>query len=609
MPLFAAVRRKFLTAGFYILLIDMTRKKWETIKKLDAEFCNNRRGRESRMDQKQRKPSFPRSQTARFTKTEKSWILYDWANSVYATNMMAAIFPIYYAGVAGDAGDKWWGIGVSAASLVVAVLAPLLGSIGDSHGMKKRFFTFFLLLGVAFTALTAFVADWKWMLLGYVLSHIGFSGANVFYDSFLTDVTDGDRMDKVSAWGYAMGYLGGSTIPFVISIALLLLTGFSVMAVKASILITCVWWALFSLPFLRNVHQVHGVETPPLQLARGALRNLWGTMRKIGKNRGLLLFMVAYFFYIDGVGTVISLATNYGATLGLGSTGMIIALLVTQLVAVPCSILFSRLAERAGAIRMITVAIAVYFGICGVGFFMGVNVEPYQLEYASLIPSADEAVPSGTYSAEDDVKAIKLVLDDLREDGKNALSAADRSAAFYTVEEDGTTSGVIGNALTRIQDASNPHYAFTSNEARVRAAALVEELRPTLLAFASDTAKQAEYTKALALSSLLFWLMAVLVGTVQGGIQALSRSYFGRLIPAKHSNEYFGFFDIFGKFAAVIGPFLYSAFYMATGRASIGILSLMLLFLIGGLLLTVGRRSIRTAEESAAAERVSAAAE
>lgn len=561
------------------------------------------------MDQKQRKPSFPRSQTARFTKTEKSWILYDWANSVYATNMMAAIFPIYYAGVAGDAGDKWWGIGVSAASLVVAVLAPLLGSIGDSHGMKKRFFTFFLLLGVAFTALTAFVADWKWMLLGYVLSHIGFSGANVFYDSFLTDVTDGDRMDKVSAWGYAMGYLGGSTIPFVISIALLLLTGFSVMAVKASILITCVWWALFSLPFLRNVHQVHGVETPPLQLARGALRNLWGTMRKIGKNRGLLLFMVAYFFYIDGVGTVISLATNYGATLGLGSTGMIIALLVTQLVAVPCSILFSRLAERAGAIRMITVAIAVYFGICGVGFFMGVNVEPYQLEYASLIPSADEAVPSGTYSAEDDVKAIKLVLDDLREDGKNALSAADRSAAFYTVEEDGTTSGVIGNALTRIKDASNPHYAFTSNEARARAAALVEELRPTLLAFASDTAKQAEYTKALALSSLLFWLMAVLVGTVQGGIQALSRSYFGRLIPAKHSNEYFGFFDIFGKFAAVIGPFLYSVFYMATGRASIGILSLMLLFLIGGLLLTVGRRSIRTAEESAAAERVSAAAE
>lgn len=602
MPLFPVARRKFLTAGFYILLIDMSPKKWETIKRMiktvKIYFFEYRRGRESRMTHRDRKPLSPRSQTTRFTKTEKSWILYDWANSVYATNMMAAIFPIYYAG------DKWWGIGVSIASFAVAVLAPLLGSIGDSHGMKKRFFTFFLVLGVAFTALTAFVADWKWMLIGYVLSHIGFSGANVFYDSFLTDVTDGERMDKVSAWGYAMGYLGGSTIPFVISIVFLLLTGFSVTAVKASILITCVWWALFSLPFLKNVHQVHGVETPPLQLARGALRNLGGTMRRIGKNRGLLLFMLAYFFYIDGVGTVISLATNYGATLGLGSTGMIIALLITQLVAVPCSILFSRLAERAGAIRMITVAIAIYFGICGVGFFMGVNVEPYQLEYASLIPAAEEVSP---FEPGRDSDALALVLDDLREDGKNALSAADRSAAFYATAEDGTASGVIGDALARIRDASNPHYSFTSDEARSQAVSVVEELRPTLLAFASNAEKQAEYTRALSLSSLLFWLMAVLVGTVQGGIQALSRSYFGRLIPAKHSNEYFGFFDIFGKFAAVIGPFLYSAFYMATGRASIGILSLMLLFLAGGLILTAGRHPIRAAEESAAAERAAAA--
>lgn len=144
-------------------------------------------------------------------------------------------------------------------------MAPVLGAIGDFRGMKKRMLTAFLIIGVAFTALTAFVGSWQWMLIGYVLSHIGYSGANVFYDSFLTDVTEGERMDKVSAWGYAMGYLGGSTIPFVISIVFLLATGFSVTAVKFSILITCVWWAVFSIPLLKNVHQepLRGYAAPP----------------------------------------------------------------------------------------------------------------------------------------------------------------------------------------------------------------------------------------------------------------------------------------------------------------------------------------------------------
>lgn len=526
---------------------------------------------------------------SKFTRPEKSWILYDWANSVYATNMMAAIFPIYYTNVAGDAGDKWWGIGVSAASLILAVLSPVFGALGDFRGMKKKLLAACLFLGVAFTAVTAFTGRWQLMLIGYVVSHIGYSGANVFYDSFLTDVTSRDRMDRVSSWGYAMGYLGGSTIPFVISIVLLLLTDFSVGAVKFSILLTCVWWAVFSIPLLKNVRQTHYVETPPNRLVGAAMGNLWKTMKEIGRNKGLLFFLIAYFFYIDGVGTVINLATNYGATLGLGSTGMILALLVTQLVAVPFSILFSRLAGRVGALNMITAAIAVYFIICSVGFFMGRNVEPYQMEYTAVVEESAGAVQGSDSLSEGDRRAWEAVLSDLEEDGKDALSAEDRAAAFYAQTESGTT-GVIGDALTRIGDPQG-RYAF-SEAGRRWALEAVEAMCPRLMAFAGDAGRQEDYQGALRLSSALFWAMALLVGTVQGGIQALSRSYFGKLIPPERSNEFFGFYDIFGKFASVVGPLLYSVCYMATGRASVGIISLLALFGVGGILLTLGRKHL-----------------
>ena len=531
----------------------------------------------------------PKDPSRRFTQSERSWILYDWANSVYATNMMAAIFPIYYANIAGNTGDKWWGIGVSAASLIIAVLSPIFGSIGDFRGMKKKFLTACLLLGIVFTAATAFVDDWKLMLIGYVVSHIGYSGANVFYDSFLTDVTTRDRMDRVSAWGYAMGYLGGSTIPFVACIVLLLLTDFSVTAVKFSILLTCIWWAVFSIPLLKNVKQTHYVDTPPSRLASAAMHNLWRTLRDIARDKGLLFYLVAYFFYIDGVGTVINLATNYGATLGLGSTGMILALMVTQLVAVPFSILFSRLASRIGALRMIAAAIGVYIVICGVGFFMGLNVEPYQMEYADAVNGAAAGVNVSDLTAHDR-KVWNTVVEDIKENGKNALSAEDRQAAFWAEEESGVT-GVFGDVVTSLEN-DDGRYVFSSPDIREWAAASVSQIRTELTPFIPDSGKQTAYAQALRLSSLLFWILAFLVGTVQGGIQALSRSYFGKLVPPERSNEYFGFYDIFGKFASVIGPMLYSLFYMATGRASIGIISLLILFGIGGLLLLAGRKHL-----------------
>ena len=434
------------------------------------------------------------SKKDKFTRQEKSWILYDWANSVYATNIMAAIFPIYFTSVCGGentAGMQWWGYGTSLATLIVAVLAPILGSLGDYKGMKKKFFTFFMLVGVFCTLIMAIFDNWQMLLLGYVLSYIGFAGSCLFYDSFLTDVTTSDRMDKVSAWGYAMGYIGGSTIPFLISIGILLAMGMdNPVAVKLVVVLTSVWWGLFSIPMMKNVHQQYYLEGRPQHMASAAFSNVARTLRSIVKNKGLFFYLIAYFCYIDGVGTVIHMSTSYGSTLGLDTVGMILALLVTQIVAMPCSILFGRLAKRLGSVRMIGVAIAVYFLICVVGFYMGYIIE------------ADE----------------------------NAVGTA----------------------------------------------------------------------------QILFWMMAFLVGTVQGGIQALSRSYFSRLVPPDKSNEYFGFFDIFGKFATVVGPFLVALVTGFTGRSSFGILSLLVLFAVGGLLLFLGKGHMKEAGRAAEAARKAA---
>lgn len=424
----------------------------------------------------------------RFTKAEKSWIMYDWANSIYATNIMAAIFPIYFAMQADETGNKLYGFAVSAAALVVALLAPILGAIGDFSGMKKKLFAGFLVLGLVFTAVMAAFEDWRLMLVGFILSRIGFSGSCLFYDSFLTDVTTPERMDRVSSWGYAMGYIGGSTIPFIISIAVMLLLNQSVLSYKIAIMIVVVWWAVFSIPFLKNVKQQYSVEDAPQALAKEAFRNAWKTFKDILKDKKILFFIIAYFFYIDGVDTIISMATNYGETLGLGAIGMILALLVTQIVAVPFSILFGNLAKKVGAMRMIAIAVCVYFVITILGFFMGFNIEQAE------------------------------------------LSGGDIDAA-------------------------------------------------------------------LKLSSTLFWILATLVGTVQGGIQALSRSYFGQLIPPERSNEYYGFLDIFGKFSCVIGPALYAATYAATGRASLGILSIIVLFFGGMVALFAGRKYMKAEEK------------
>lgn len=417
----------------------------------------------------------------KFTKVEKSWIMYDWANSVYATNILAVLFPIYFGAVCEQSGADnlvLWSYGTSAATFLVAILAPVLGSLADHKGHKKKLFAASLFVGVAFTLSNAFVEDYRLLLLGYVLSHIGFSGSCLFYDSFLTDVTTPERMDRVSSWGYAMGYIGGSTIPFIISIVILFTMGMTnMLAFKLVIILTSVWWLVFSIPTLLHVKQVHYVEAKRGRLFRSTFSNLWKTAKDIAKNKRVLLFILVYFFYIDGVNTIISISTSYGSKLNLDNVGMILALLLTQIVAVPFSILFGKLAERLGSVRVLLGAVCIYFLVCLVGFFMGFNIE------------------------------------------------------------------------------QNPGCQ-----------------------------------QALQFSLILFWCMAFLVGTVQGGIQAISRSYFGKLIPPERSNEYFGFFDIFGKFAAVIGPLLVAAFTQMTGRDSIGVISLALLFAVGGCILFFGRK-------------------
>ena len=463
----------------------------------------------------------------RFTLQERSWIMYDWANSVYATIMLAAVFAAFFTGMVDDprGGDYWWSIGTTISVLIVAVMSPFVGQIADYKNNKKRLFTLFWVIGLSFTGYCAIVDDWRLLLIGYIFSHIGFSGSNLLYDSFLPDITPPSRMDKVSGWGYAMGYIGGSTIPFLTSIILIqcadILGLGTIGAVKISILMTVAWWGLFSIPFFKNVKQVNYIEKPAQGTVRDVFLKVGSTAKKIFNNKGMFYFIIAYFFYIDGVNTVISLATSYGTVLGLGMLGMILALFVTQIVAFPCSILFARFAEKIGSFRMLMIAVFVYFIICIIGFIMGIIIE----------------------LAEIPVKLAAL-------------------AGMGVTVENTSNLTVINQALL---DAGIADSVWNTNPA---------------------------YLAAIATSTILFWVLAVMVGTMQGGIQAISRSFFGKLVPPQNAGEFFGFFEIFGKFAAILGPLLYAIIKGTTGRASFSILSIISLFAVAFVIMLSGRKHV-----------------
>lgn len=386
---------------------------------------------------------------------EKSWILYDWANSAYAAIVMASILPVFFksltkaSGVAPNIADSYWGYGTSIVTFLVALLAPILGTIGDYKGMKMRLFRVFLVIGITSTAALAFSPNWLGLLLLYMVSIIGFSGSNLFYDAFIVDVTSEENMDRISTYGYALGYIGGSTIPFVASIALIMFgEQFGIpkaTATRISFLLAAIWWVVFSIPILKNVKQVYYIESEP-RIILTSFRRLFKTFKSIRAYKHIFLFLVAYFFYIDGVGTIIRMATVYGDSVGIDSTTLILTLLAVQVVAFPFAIIYGSLAKKFGSYKMILVGITMYIIIC--------------------------------------------------------------------------------------------LFSYRIN------------------------------------SALDFWILALLTGTSQGGIQALSRSYYSKMIPKENANEFFGFYDVFGKFAAIIGPALFAIFSQITGHSRYGALSI-----------------------------------
>lgn len=405
----------------------------------------------------------------KYTKLERNWVMYDVGNSALVL-LQTSVVPIYFNALAAGASSAGlvtaWANAQTIASLVVAFLMPILGALADYAGNKIKFFIGFFLTGLVLCFAQAVPMSAMAFLVIYVVCTIGLNSSMTFYDAMLPDITTDERMDAVSSSGYAWGYIG-STIPFIICLALIM-AGPSVLGLEAmfctrmAFVITGMWWLAFTLPLLRTYKQKYGRERSGEDtlghIVSGVFSEVAQTMKEIARDKVVLLYMMAFFFYIDGVHTVISMATSYGSSLGIDSTQLVLALLVTQFVAFPSAIIYGKLAGRVGTLRMITVAVVAY--MCIVLF-----------------------------------------------------------AAFFL-----------------------------------------------------KTATE-------------FWILAILVGMFQGGVQALSRSYFGKIIPKEKSNEYYGFFDIFGRYASVMGTLLVSVVTSLTGDPSLGVLSIGILLVVGFVLL------------------------
>lgn len=398
-----------------------------------------------------------------------AWALYDWANSAFATTVMAGFFPLFFKQYWNDAVPATvstfrLGVASGVTSLIVALIAPIVGAIADKGGMRIKLLALFTVLGAAMTAALALVEQGNWLsaALLYGAASIGFWGGNQFYDSLLTDVATEPEYDLVSGYGYALGYLGGGLLFAVNALMVSKPQLFGIVdaatAVKLSFVSVAIWWLLFALPAVWVVREGRSAPPLPLRAAIGAgWRELARTFGHVRESRALLLFLIAYWFYIDGVNTIIKMAVDYGLALGFRQASLIQALLLVQFVGFPAALFFGWLGARIGARTGILIALAVYTGV-------------------------------------------------------------------------------------------------------------------TLYAYLLDT--EAE-----------FFVLAIVIGCVQGGVQSLSRSFYGRLVPAGKAGEFFGFYNMMGKAAAILGPLLAGTVALVTGDSRLAMLSIALLFVVGGALL------------------------
>ena len=400
------------------------------------------------------------------TGLECAWILYDVGNSAFVL-LVATLIPIFFNALAEEGGLSsvdylaYWGYAASAVTIITAVLSPILGTLADTRGFKKPIFILCLVVGVAGCCAMGLAKTWLPFLLIFVFAKVGLSGSLVFYDSMLSDVTTPDRMDVVSSRGYAWGYIG-SCVPFVVCLALVLGSGAiglsQMTALNIALFITAAWWLAMTLPLLKTYRQLHYVEVEKHAI-RQSFARIGHTLRHLHEDKQVFWFLLAFFCYIDGVYTIIDMATAYGTALGLDTTGLLLALLVTQIVAFPSALIFGRLSAKYPSTTLIPVCIAAYAGIALFAFFL---TQQWQ-----------------------------------------------------------------------------------------------------------------------------FWVLAFVVGMFQGGVQALSRSHFAKIIPPEKSGEYFGLFDICGKGASFLGTMIVSVGSQLTGSATVGVGSLIVLFIVGFVLFRV----------------------
>lgn len=389
-----------------------------------------------------------------------SWAMYDWANSAFVTTVMAAVLPIYYSKVAAATlapgkATIYWSYTVSAALIVTALLAPVMGAISDHSSKKKFFIKILVLTGVVFTSLLYFAGTGDWLIasLFFVVANVGFALSEIFYNSLLKFICEPEDADRVSAFGYALGYLGGGVL-LAINMLMFKLIDDSSLAARLCFLSVSVWWAVFTIPLLLNVDEPSGrAGADGVSYVKAGFSRLSATFRNIKNYRNLFLFLVAFWIYSDGIGTIIKLAVIYGTELGIGSTALIGALVVTQFVGIPCTLLFGRLAGSVGARNSIRFGLAVYALISFSAYFIS--------------------------------------------------------------------------------------------------------------------------------SAVHFWILAIAVGAVQGGTQALSRSFFCSLMPKEKAAEFFGFYGMSSKFAGIAGPLAFAFISQATGSSRFGVLSLTLFFITG----------------------------